>query len=115
MRCHRGAVFGIESAGNYRLTVILRVGQGRPDSTFLSVKARFCADFELVVDRTTNPSPATILTLVVRQGGFFNAFFSKFQPGKAELQHGSVWESGSTEIRRLPTGIAYSVPFRTRV
>jgi hypothetical protein len=57
-----------------RRAVVPRVGQGRPDSTFLSVTTRSCADFEPVVDRTAKPYLLIVfesIAVTISYGVFF--------------------------------------------
>lgn len=59
----RVTIFRGQSTGNYRLTVLFWSGRRRLNSLFLSLKSHVYADFELVVNTTTNPSPTTILIM----------------------------------------------------
>jgi len=54
------AVFGVESTGNYPLAVILRAGQGRLNSTFLSVRSPEYVGFEVRAQRLKSPRERTI-------------------------------------------------------
>ena len=69
----RVTIFRGQSTGNYRLTVLFWSGRRRLNSLFLSLKSHVYADFELVVNTTTNPSPTTILNFRRPMDGFFIA------------------------------------------
>lgn len=73
----RVTIFRGQSTGNYRLTVLFWSGRRRLNSLFLSLKSHVYADFELVVNTTTNPSPTTILDFRRPLDGFFIAFERK--------------------------------------
>ena len=66
----RVTIFRGQSTGNYRLTVLFWSGRRRLNSLFLSLKSHVYADFGLVVNTTTNPSPTTILNFRRPLDGF---------------------------------------------